>query len=221
MRIFLALFFGLVGCKSLLGPESETLSTTQPFKACRDVCGHRVENPQILGCVTSCDMWSTRKVKILVGGAKDKSREPEPSCDLYYELRELKDVGETSPVSWRQAFGFGFRHSKGLEDSGYLSFSTGLDSATRLVDFTKQESRRTIQRDFTGSNIIALFQRKDSSRASLPTFSATEANVDTTKSVVVVLDEKFDPRNPFSSIRFVRYQESRKGALIHDFECSE
>jgi hypothetical protein len=160
-------------------------------------------------------------MKIIVGGAKDKSREPEPSCDLFYELRELKDAGETSSTGWRQAFGFGFRHTKGSEDSGYLSFSTGLDSATRLVDFTKQESRRTIQRDFTGSNIIAFFQRKDSSQGNLPTFSATEANVDTTKSVVVVLDEKFDPRSPFSSIKFVRYQENRKGALIHDFECSE
>jgi hypothetical protein len=224
MRILIGLLLATFGCKSGWRSESEPLSTAQSTKPCNDVCANRVENPQILGCVTTCDVWSTRNMKVLAGGPKDKSHEPSPSCDLFYELRELREPKDSSDGlsgSWHQAFSFGFKHSKGSEDSGYLSFSIGLDSASRLVDFSKPESRRTLQRDFNGSNIIAFFQRKDASQGNLPTFSVTEANLNVTKILVVVMDDKFDPKSPFAGIKFARYQENRKGALIHDFECSE
>lgn len=216
MRTLFVLLGVLTGCKMIWRSDNEALSVQKAAASCRDECGNRIEMPELLGCVSTCDTWSTQKIKVLSGGARDKSQNPDPFCELTYELRDSSLV---LPATGRQAFSFGFRQTKGPQDSGYLSFSTGLDPQSRLLDFTKPESRRTLQRSFTNSSLIAIFQRNDPSQAGLPTFSATEASVNETKSLIVVLEEKFDPRGPFGRIKFVRYQESRKGALIHDLEC--
>jgi hypothetical protein len=217
MRTAYLLLGLLAGCKTVWRSDNDTLSVPQPSKICNDICGTRVLNPKILGCVSACDTWSTRKIKVLTGGARNKSYEATPSCELVYENR---DTAQLQPGTGHQSLSFGFSHTKGPEDSGYLSFSSGIDPVSRLVDFNKPESRRTLQRDYTTSSIIVFFQRKDPSQTNLPTFSATEASVNETKSLIVVLEEKFDPRSPFARIKSARYQESRKGALIHDFECT-
>ena len=210
-----------IGCRAsapssgAAGSMSE-LATSRA--ACEETCGGEYATANLVGCVVGCDTWRSDNVTVVKGHSIYALRKSEPACSFVYTKRDSNQVRSGTA---NESFSYSFSYTKGIGDGDFLMIGSGMTEQVNLIDFTKAEDKKEIRTVGSTDAVTALFIRKDSAHSEKPTFSLTgnDKYSGGFKQLTVVMDEDFDPKQPFKKIVSTSFQAKKGSEIKHEIEC--
>ncbi|MCX6107752.1 MAG: hypothetical protein NTY08_18145 [Proteobacteria bacterium] len=220
-RAMLSLVLLSLGCRASAPSSSGVRSVselTTSRAACEETCGGEYATANLVGCVVGCDTWSSDKVTVVKGHSIYALRKSEPGCGFVYTKRDSNQIRSSTGI---ETFSYSFSYTKGIGDGDFLIIGSGMTEQVNLMDFTKAEDKKEIKTAGSTNAMTALFIRKDAAHSERPTFSLTGNDKYSAefKQLTVVMDDDFDPKQPFKKILSTSFQVKKDSEIKHEIEC--
>jgi hypothetical protein len=198
------------------GGSASNLATSRA--ACEETCGGEYATANLVGCVVGCDTWRSDKVTVVKGRSIYALRKSEPGCGFVYTKRDSNQIRTGTGI---ETFSYSFSYTKGIGDGDFLIIGSGMTEQVNLMDFTKAEDKKEIKTAGSANAMTALFIRKDAAHSERPTFSLTGNDKYSAefKQLTVVMDDDFDPKQPFKKIVSTSFQAKKGSEIKHEIEC--
>lgn len=220
-KAILGLVVVAAACKSTsdgANQDGKGSQLTAAAPQCEETCGGAYAASSLVGCVTTCDDWSTQKMTVIRGKSLYALRKPAYGCSFNHMRR---DANKVRPGSVSESFSFGFQYSEGIGDGGFLITGSGNVEPSKVLDYTLPEDKKTL--GTKEQPVDVTFIRHDDKHEGKPTvFMTTKAKYSgENKELLVILSDKFDTARPFAQIVEARFLATKDSETKHEIACGK